>query len=414
MSTQQTTERPTEGTQPVQAAGTTSEGTRPWVLVMMREIQVRITDKNFLMSTGLTLLLVIGVFAVTAFIGGGSSSDTVAVTDDEGAAIVSQAETILQADDAEASITALRVADEAAGEQAVMDGDADALLTPNDNGWTLGGDGEPGMDLTNLLSDVVRGNAMTANAEAAGTTVEELTAGSVLTTADFSGSDSESQIVLYLAGIFFAMLFYMASLMFGMAIANSVVEEKQSRIVEILAAMIPVRQLLTGKVLGNTLLALGQMVLITGIGLIGLTFTDYDQMLPQMSGAIMWYIPFFLVGFLALACIWAAAGAMASRTEDLQSTTTPLTMVLVIIFVVGINLEGTAEVIASFVPVASTILMPLRILQGGVDWWEPAVALLLTLVFAALTVAAGARLYRRSLLQTSGRLSWRKAWTTGD
>lgn len=413
MSAQQTTERPAEGTQH-EGQGMTTRKTQPWVLVMMREIQVRITDKNFLMSTGLTLLLIIGVFAVTALIGGGSTSYTVAVTDDDGAAIVAQAEDALQAGNEEAAITALRVADEAAGESAVTDGDADALLTPGADGWNLGGDGEPASELSGVVADVVRGNAMAANAEAAGTTVEELTAGSTLTTSDLSGSDSESQIVLYLAGIFFAMLFYMASIMFGMAIANSVVEEKQSRIVEILSAMIPVRQLMTGKVLGNTVLALGQMVLITGIGLIGLTFTDYDQLLPQMSGAILWYVPFFLVGFLALACIWAAAGAMASRNEDLQSTTTPLTMVLVIIFVVGINLDGAAQVIGSFVPVASTILMPLRILEGGVSWWEPALALLLTLVFAALTVAAGARLYRRSLLQTSGRLSWRKAWTTGD
>ena len=117
----------------------------------------------------------------------------------------------------------------------------------------------------------------------------------------------------------------MASLMFGMTLANSVVEEKQSRIVEIIATAIPVRQLLAGKVLGNTVLAVGQMALYVGVGLVGLAFTDYRGAGPAVvRRSVGWFLVFFLAGFVALACLWAVAGALASRTEDLQSTTTPL------------------------------------------------------------------------------------------
>lgn len=104
-------------------------------------------------------------------------------------------------------------------------------------------------------------------------------------------------------------------------------------------------------------------------------------------------------------------GALASRIEDLQTTTMPLTMVLVVTFVVGLNLQGVWRTVASFVPVVSTILMPMRILEGEAAWWEPLVALALVTVFCALTVALGARLYQRSLLHTSGSLSWRRALT---
>lgn len=385
-----------------------------WPLVAQREVQVRLADRNFLYSTGFTLLLVIGIFAVQAFLGGGSTSYRVAVTDDQGAAVVAGAQEILQAQDEEATAQPVTVADEEAGESVVLEGEADALLTRSGEGWQLSADGSPANDLRQAVAEVVRTQALTANAESAGTSVEELTQGTELATADLSEANGEDAVIAFIVGLLFAALFYMSSILFGMAIANSVVEEKQSRIVEILAAAIPVRQLLTGKVLGNTVLALGQLVLFIGVGLIGLTFTDYTSFLPSMAGAVLWYIPFFLAGFLALACIWAAAGAMASRTEDLQATTTPLTMSLVVIFIVGVNLEGVAAQVASFVPVASTILMPMRILEGDTSWWEPAVALVLTLAFAALTVRIGERLYRRALLQTQGRVSLKSAWTTRD
>ena len=85
-------------------------------------------------------------------------------------------------------------------------------------------------------------------------------------------------------------------------------------------------------------------------------------------------------------------------------------MALVLAFVVGMTVSGTAKVVASFVPILSAILMPGRIVAGEAAWWEPVVALALTVVFAALSISVGARLYRNSLLQTGRRLGLRAAW----
>lgn len=388
--------------------GTTT--TAPWLLVAAREIQVKLTDKNFLIGTVLTVLLLLGAMFVPALIGGGSSSYDVAVTDDQGTAVVTQAEAVLQAGDAEAQVTTLEVDDRAAAESAVLEGDADAALVGEPGAWELLHDGGAPAALDSALTQVVQTDALTTNAEAAGTSVDELTAGSELAQTDLAESgDGMTGPVSYILGFAFAMLFYFAALMFGMQIANSVVEEKQSRIIEILAAKIPTRQLLLGKVLGNTALAFAQLALISAVSLVGLTFVDLDVALPGLTEAILWYLPFFLVGFLALACVWAAAGALASRTEDLQQTTMPLTMVLVVLFIVAINLDGRAQQIFSFVPVASTFVMPVRIIEGDTALWEPALALLLALAFCALTIALGARLYERALLHTAGSLSWRRA-----
>lgn len=387
----------------------------PWALVALRELQVKLTDRNFLIGTGLTILLVGAVFAVQGFLmGGGPPAYSVAVTDTAATGVVAQAEQDLQASDPEASLEVVEVADTAAAEALVTEEEADGALLPAGEGWELVTNGDTDSQLLRVISDAARTTALQQNAEAAGTTLDELTVGTSVETRDLSGGDDESRFVAWVAGFAMAMLFYMAAIMFGMAIASSVVEEKQSRIVEILAAAIPVRALLTGKVIGNTVLAFGQMALLGAVALIGITFTDFDQYLSMVTEAFLWYIPFFVLGFLALACIWAAAGAMASRTEDLQSTTMPLTMVLVVALIGGLSLDGAARAVGSFVPVLSTILMPMRLLEGDAQWWEAVLALGITGAFCLVTVAVGTRLYRRSLLQTSGRVSLRSAWAGGE
>ncbi|MGB5953693.1 MAG: ABC transporter permease, partial [Ornithinimicrobium sp.] len=304
---------------------------RPWALVAAREVRVKLTDRNFLISTGVTLVLILGLLGFQAFMASRDSAPeyTVAVISGDGEALIGEAEQVLQAGEAGATLEPLSVDDAEAGRSAIEGDRADALLTRESGMWTVTADGDPPGDLREALAETVRSSALSANAQEAGTSVPELLAGSELAAEDISGEEGTERLVQTIAGLIFGVLVYTASLMFGLSIANSVVEEKQSRIVEILAAVIPVRSLLGGKVLGNTLLAFGQMALVVGVSLIGLSFTEYDQYLPMMTEPLLWYLPFFVAGFVALACMWAAAGALASRVEDLQSTTLPLTLSLV-------------------------------------------------------------------------------------
>lgn len=409
------------GTQPQQVAGRAASCDirpveRPWAIVAGREIRVKLTDRNFVLSTVFTLVLLAGVFGLQAFLAGQASSPEyrIGVTDEAGSALVGEVEQALQAQTPKGTVQAKSVADAQAGQAAARAGDLDAVLTQQDGVWTMGADGSPDGDLRGAVVEAVRTQVLADNADAAGTTITQLMEGTEVATVDYSGQDESQEVVLIIAGVAFGLLFYMASLLFGLSIAQSVVEEKQSRIVEILTAAIPVRALLTGKVLGNTVLAFAQMVLLVGVALVGLSFTEYDRFLPMFTEALLWYLPFFVAGFVALACIWAAFGAMASRVEDLQSTTMPLTFLLVAIFLGAINLDGVGTVVGSYVPVMSTIVMPVRLLEGDAAWWEPVLALALTLGFCWLTIRFGARLYRRALLQTQGRVSFRQALTLGD
>jgi hypothetical protein len=130
----------------------------------------------------------------------------------------------------------------------------------------------------------------------------------------------------------FALLFFLTTFLFGMAIAQSVVEEKQSRIVEILVAAVPVRVLLAGKVLGNTALALGQIALFVAVGLAGASVAGQSGLVSLLLRSSLSFLIFFLLGFLLLACLWAAAGALANRQEDLQATTMPLQVLVFVPF----------------------------------------------------------------------------------
>ena len=305
------------------------------------------------------------------------------------------------------------VADDAAAKALVTGGDADAWLHRGDGGWVLTTDSEEKGALTAVAREVVRQAALEEQATELGTTVERLQAGSTVTTSLLTGDAERAGLAEGIA-FAFAFLFYIATLTFGITLANSVVEEKQSRIVEIIATSIPVRQLLVGKIVGNSVLAISQMVLYSAVGLVGLSLTPYSSLVPAISGPVVWFLVFFVAGFVALAALWAVAGSLASRTEEVQSTSTPMTMLVLAVFFGSLFLDGTAKVVASYVPPFSAVLMPTRVLEGTAQWWEAIVALLLLLAAAGVVVRVAERLYRRSLLQTGGKLSMRQAWSTPE
>ena len=150
------------------------------------------------------------------------------------------------------------------------------------------------------------------------------------------------------------------------------------------------------------------------MGLVALSFTDLSTMLPGLTSAVVWFVAFFVVGFIALACLYAVAGALASRMEDLQSTTAPMTIVLMAIYFASFALSGTWATVASYIPIVSVISMPARILAGEAAWWEPVIALIIMAAFAFGVMLVGARIYPRSLMQTRGKLSWREGLRAGE
>lgn len=215
----------------------------------------------------------------------------------------------------------------------------------------------------------------------------------------------------YVVALAFGLVFLVSAATFGGTIAQSIVEEKQTRVVELLISATPVPSLLAGKVLGNTILAIAQVVVLAAIGMSGLIVTGNAGALTALVPAIAWFGVFFLVGFVLLASLFAGAGAMVSRQEDVGATTTPLTLLVMIPYVLVLLFSGDTTVLTvlSYVPFSAPVAMPVRIALAEFAWWEPPLSLAVLLVTCAAAVVLGGRVYRASILRMGGRVRVRDA-----
>ncbi|TCC65878.1 ABC transporter permease [Kribbella pittospori] len=377
---------------------------RPWMLIAEREITTKLRDKTFIGSTVVMLFIVMVAVILPAVLAGRGGADKIAVVDDAGAKVVQQASTTKGGDGFEV----VRAADRPAAEQLVTDGDAKVALLPNADGYVVLGKDRVDSGLEGALREAASAVGMEKNAAGAGLTPTELRAGTNVQL-ELLKPGPLPDIVSDFVNIGLALVFYMTALGFGMMIAQSVVQEKESRVVEILAAAVPIRSLLWGKVLGNTVLALSQIVVIAAASLIGLLATDQADILEVVAPVAGWFVVFFVLGFVALAGLWAVAGSLATRQEDLGSTTLPGQMILMIPFFFSVFAGSSAKTVASFIPIASSMAMPGRMLTEDVPLWQPLLAIVILLAGTVLIVRLGARLYERTLLQTGRRLGYREA-----
>lgn len=383
-----------------------------WRLVAVREVSVKLRDRNFLVSTALMLVLVVAAIGIQFAFAGHTDTKKIAVPNATASKLVTAADRMADTADAKLELQPRQADSAKSVTEMVSDGTADAGLVRSGHGWRLIGKSSRNTDVATYLGQAVQQDAVRRNAAASGTTLAQLQKGSQLPYELLAPNDDDEGAAR-VGGVVFGMLFYLAALLFGMAIANSVVEEKQNRIVEIIASAIPLRQLLIGKIIGNTVLALGQVVLLSLVGVGGLLVTDNTDLLGQLAPGIGWFVPFFLIGFLALAALWAVVGALATRSEDVQSTSAPMTALVAIVFFGGILTTGVFQAVLSFVPIFSTIAMPARVLAGDAAWWEPLVALLIALAGAYAILRFAERMYRTALMQTSHKLSFRQALRQG-
>jgi ABC-2 type transport system permease protein len=342
-------------------------------LVAGREIRVKLRDRTFLISTLFFLLIAVASTVLPALLAG--SPSTVAATASVAAPL------------RQAGLDVRTVADDAAAERAVRAGDVDAA--------------------------VVAGSTVLAMDKAPDDVVKALSSSPTVRLLDPNAVDP---LVAFFVPFAFAFVFFTTSQLFGVQIAQSVTEEKQTRIVEILVAAVPVRALLAGKIVAACVLALGQIALIAVATVAGMQLSDNGALLTLVGPAIGWFVPFFLFGFLLLAALWAVAGALVARQEDIGGVSLPVQLAVMLPFFAVIFLSDNADAmrVLSYVPFSAPTAMPLRLFTGDAAGWEPLVSLALLLVMAVVFVAAGARVYEGSLLRTNGRTSVRAAWRTRE
>jgi ABC-2 type transport system permease protein len=387
--------------------------TRAVWLIARREVITRVRTKAFVIGIVLVLAVIAGYALFIKFIADRESTTTVAVTADA----ASIADPLRAAGDTiNESIVVTEVPDVATGEQQVRDGDADALITgPLGDTRLISNDDIPD-DLLALAETVLRAQALDAQLASAGVDRAEAAAAveaarPQASTLEPSDPDRGQRLAL---GIGIVALLYGSLLFVGQTVAQGVVEEKSSRVVELLLSTVRPWQLLLGKVLGLGVVGLLQLLIIAGVGLGVTTALDVitlpGAIASTLANGVLWY----LLGLLLYATVYAAAASLVSRQEDLPAVITPLTMVIVIGFVFGINMllsdrSSSAVAIMSVLPPFAPILMPGRMALGDAPAWQVALAIALAvLAIVALTWLAG-RIYATAVLRTGARVKLRDA-----
>ncbi|WP_225752669.1 ABC transporter permease [Actinotalea sp. Marseille-Q4924] len=350
---------------------------RAALLVAEREITTVVRTKSFLVSTAILLVGVLASIIIGSVLAGRDGDTRVAVVGATADAFEEQE-----------GFEAVDVADEAEARRLVEDGDVRAAVLPAE-------DSPVGVRVLALDS----------------APLEVVSALSVAPDVELLEEPDMDEGVRYLVSFGFGLVFLLSAAGFGSMIAQNTVTEKQSRIVEILLATVSARSLLAGKILGNSVLAFGQTAAIAAVAVIALVVTGQDDLLALIGAPVVWFVLFFLVGFVLLAAMFAAAASLVSRMEDIGSVMTPviyLTMTPYFL-VVFFNDNPVVLRVMSYVPFSAPVGMPVRLFLGEAAWWEPLVALALLAAAAVAVVALGAKVYERSLLRTGGRVKLREA-----
>ncbi|WP_102193377.1 ABC transporter permease [Microbacterium aurantiacum] len=345
-------------------------------LVAEREIGSKLRSKAFMISTGILLLIALAGILIGGFASKNPEATKVAVT----SATASVVEAL-------PNVAITEVADRGEAEELLRSDKVEAAVLPGDGplGYTV-------IALENAPDSIVMGLAQTPEVE-------------ILDPA------TTNPALRYIIALGFGIVFLMAASTFGGTIAQSVVEEKQTRVVELLLSAIPSRTLLAGKVIGNTVLAMAQILALAAIATVGLIVTGQTEVLATLGSPIIWFAVFFLFGFVLLASLFAAAASMVSRQEDIGATTTPITMLVMAPYflVIFFNNDPVVLTIMSYVPFSAPVGMPMRLFVGEAQWWEPILSLIILIASCVAAIAIGAKIYENSLLRMGARVKLMEA-----
>ena len=249
-------------------------------------------------------------------------------------------------------------------------------------------------------------------------------------------------------GFFGAILIYFFIFMYGVQIMRGVIEEKTSRIVEIIISSVKPFQLMMGKIVGIALVGLTQFLLwsiLTGViyvvvmSVLGIDPSTVSQANEMMEGVdvpgisdnqlvssineikslpllqiFISFIFYFLGGYLLYGALLAAVGSAVDSEADTQQFMLPITMPLIFSFVVAQtvmeNPDGTMAFWLSIIPFTSPVIMMVRIPFGGVETWELLLSMVLLVLGFLGTTWVAAKIYRTGILMYGKKVTYKELW----
>jgi ABC-2 type transport system permease protein len=383
-------------------------------LIASREIVTRLRSKAFRIATGISVLILVGIAVVARLAGGDPSYLDVGVTPGAAplASVLSSTAASIHVD-----LRTREVAD-SAGRVQVRDGKLDALLAGDAASIQVVVKTDLDDGLRSVLQLVAQRAELDRQVRALGgdpgRVAAAISAATVTVTPLVPPKDTNSEQLA--VGILTSILIYMALLLNGQAVAQGVVEEKTSRVVEILLATVRPWQLMIGKVLGLGVIGLIQVAVIALSGVAAGVATG-SLHLPASAAlsTIAWLVAWFLLGYTAYSLAFAAVASLVSRQEEVAAAVTPVLMLLIVGYVIGISIlpsnpDSSFVAVLSLIPIFAPTLMPVRLALGVVPTWQAVVSLAGMIAIIPLLLWFAARVYSNAVLRSGARVRLRDAW----
>lgn len=231
------------------------------------------------------------------------------------------------------------------------------------------------------------------------------------------GTDSASNY-----GYTYALVFvlYFLVIIYGQIVAAGVASEKSNRTMELLVTSTNTKNLIFGKIISGALAGIAQFGIIAATGLIALRLnldawgSSADFIFEIPIDVLISFAVFGIMGYLFYAFMFGALGALVSRTEDVNTSQTPVTMLLVGVFMIAVlgmyNTSGLLLRIASFVPFSSFMAMFVRITMGTVTTMEVIISFLILLVSTIIIGILASKIYRAGTLMYGNRVKIKDAF----
>lgn len=306
---------------------------------------------------------------------------------------------------------------EQAATQAVRDGKSAALVAEGQGAETkykLISDGQADPAIMALVSASLSSYAQNQALNAVGVNPQEFAQAmppSVFDSVDIGEHDSSETnfpaVITALIGVSLMAFFYM---LFAGNIGSRVTEEKSSRVVEIILATVRPLDFLVGKLTANVLVGFSCSLLILGSASIAIAATGLLKDISLDLSIIPLLLLSFLIALLFFGSLYVAAGALVSRTEDLQSTQAPIMLLAMgTIYgpVFGVSaLDSTVMQVLSWIPPFSLTIAPLQFAGGNMNIGMLLLSVLLALVVTGFVMVLVSRIYRNAILHNGTRMSW--------
>jgi ABC-2 type transport system permease protein len=392
-----------------------SGGRRPW-LVARREWNQRVHTTAFRVSTVISALIVVALILVPEMYGGGAEPErTVGVvgeTSPELPALVRAA-----GDQLGLSVTSRGFADEAAGRAALRSGDVSVLLVDlRELVWQVETDDQLQAVVTSAVQALEQQDAI-GELGLTPDQAQRLLEPPDLASTSLEPATKERSARVALAEVGMVLLF-MAIVIYGGFVLSGVVEEKSSRVVEVLLSRVRPTDLLTGEVLGIGMVGLAQFAVVAGSALVALELSGNTLAPETTPSTIVWVLFWFVLVYAFYSVLYATAGSLVSRQEEAQSIQFPITGILLVGYVFAFTAaespDSLAAVVGSLFPPTAPMVMTVRIANGGVPWWQIvlSIALMVVSVYGLLQLAG--RIYAGAVLRIGGRVRLKEAWRGGE